>query len=87
MDPPHLHPRQSSPGGGLDTFQFYYYTPSTAAAAIFIVIFGLTTALHGWQMFRTKTWFLIPFLIGGCCMPSPPSPFSSYNESVGLMDS
>ena len=59
-------PRQS--GGGLDVFQFYYYTPSIAAAAIFIVVFAVTTSVHFWQMFKTKTWFLVPFLIGGLCM-------------------
>lgn len=54
-------------GGGLDTFQFYYFHPSLAAAAIFVAIFAITTIVHSWQMFRTKTWFLIPFLIGGFC--------------------
>lgn len=59
-----LLPRQS--GGGLDTFQFYYYSPSLAAATIFIVVFALTTGMHVFQMLKTRTWFLIPFFIGGC---------------------
>lgn len=80
MDPT-LLPRQSS-GGGLDAFQFYYYAPSMAAAAIFIAIFGLTTALHFWQMFRTRTWFLIPFLIGGCCEFSCPFPLPHYDPNA-----
>ncbi|KAJ5713851.1 RTA1-domain-containing protein [Penicillium malachiteum] len=46
-------------------FVLYYYTPSAAAAAIFIVLFGLSSLLHFWQLIRTRTWFMIPFLIGG----------------------
>ncbi|KAJ5654494.1 RTA1-domain-containing protein [Penicillium lividum] len=46
-------------------FKFYYYDPSAAAAAIFVVLFGLSTLLHFYQLVRTRTWFMIPFLIGG----------------------
>ncbi|KAJ5934302.1 hypothetical protein N7466_003849 [Penicillium verhagenii] len=46
-------------------FTFYYYDPSAAAAAIFLVLFGLSTLLHYYQLLRTRTWFMIPFLIGG----------------------
>lgn len=49
----------------LSDFRFYYYEPSMPAAIIFIVLFGISTALHLTQMFTTKTWFLIPFVIGG----------------------
>ena len=49
----------------LDGFEYYHYSPSMAAAIIFVIIFGVATALHFWQMLRSKTWFLIPFLIGG----------------------
>ncbi|KAJ5677833.1 uncharacterized protein N7477_003466 [Penicillium maclennaniae] len=45
-------------------FVFYYYTPSTAAAVIFTVLFGLSSLLHFYQLVRTRTWFMIPFLIG-----------------------
>ncbi|RAL04449.1 RTA1 domain-containing protein [Aspergillus ibericus CBS 121593] len=46
-------------------FEYYYYYPSLAAAVIFIICFLLTTLLHTFQLIRTKTWFFIPFLIGG----------------------
>ncbi|EHA26072.1 hypothetical protein ASPNIDRAFT_171417 [Aspergillus niger ATCC 1015] len=46
-------------------FEYYYYYPSLAAAVIFIICFLLTTLLHTFQLVRTKTWFFIPFLIGG----------------------
>ncbi|PWY85055.1 RTA1 like protein [Aspergillus heteromorphus CBS 117.55] len=47
------------------SFEYYYYYPSLAAAVIFIVCFLLTTLLHTYQLIRTKTWFFIPFVIGG----------------------
>lgn len=48
-------------------FVFYYYTPSTVAAVIFTVLFGLSSLLHFYQLVRTRTWFMIPFLIGAIC--------------------
>lgn len=54
-------------GGASDVinFRYYYYEPSLPAAIIFIVLFGLATLLHAFQMFKTRTWFMVPFLIGG----------------------
>ncbi|THC90177.1 hypothetical protein EYZ11_010354 [Aspergillus tanneri] len=46
-------------------FTFYYYEPSAPAAVIFLVLFGLSTILHFHQLIQTRTWFMIPFLIGG----------------------
>ncbi|KAI7285791.1 RTA1-domain-containing protein [Hortaea werneckii] len=46
-------------------FQYYDYVPSMAAAIIFVILFGASTGWHIWQMIKTKTWFLVPFLIGG----------------------
>jgi hypothetical protein len=43
----------------------YRYTPSTLLAAIFLGLFGLTTLLHNFQLVRTRTWYLIPLLVGG----------------------
>ena len=48
-------------------FKYYYYEPSMPAAIIFAVLFALATSLHFYQMLRTKTWFMIPFLVGGIC--------------------
>ena len=45
-------------------FKYFYYEPSMAAAVIFIILFAIATTLHFYQMFRTRTWFLIPFVIG-----------------------
>lgn len=46
-------------------FVLYRYNPSLAAAAIFVVLFGLTTGLHIFQTHKKRSWFMIPFLIGG----------------------
>ena len=35
------------------------------AAVIFVALFGLATLLHIFQMLRSRTWFMIPFVIGG----------------------
>ncbi|KAK3110177.1 hypothetical protein LTR53_015807 [Teratosphaeriaceae sp. CCFEE 6253] len=49
----------------LDGFVYYHYSPSLAAAILFAILFGLSTSLHSIQMLRSRTWFLIPFVIGG----------------------
>ena len=48
-------------------FKYYRYDPSMTAAIIFIVLFSTTTILHFYQLVRTKTWIVIPLLIGGIC--------------------
>ncbi|KAL3469438.1 RTA1 like protein-domain-containing protein [Aspergillus californicus] len=50
---------------GFENWQAYYYDPSIAAAAIFIVVYGMVTTLHTYHLFRTRTWFFIPMLLGG----------------------
>ncbi|RDL41347.1 uncharacterized protein BP5553_01326 [Venustampulla echinocandica] len=46
-------------------FRFYHYDPSFVAAAIFIVLFGISTLGHIIQLVRFRTWYFIPFVIGG----------------------
>lgn len=48
-------------------YQYYHYDPSSGAAVSFAAVFGLTTVIHIWQMIRTRTWYLTPFVIGGIC--------------------
>lgn len=48
-------------------FVFYTYNPSMPAAIIFIVVFGISSALHFWQLLRSRTWYFIAFLIGCLC--------------------
>lgn len=53
------------PRSATDSFKYYAYSPSLPAAIIFAALFALVTVLHSFQMFRSKTWFMIPFVIGG----------------------
>lgn len=52
---------------GRRTYALYKYDPSLAAAVIFCILFLFTTSLHAFQMWRKRTWFLIPLVVGGCC--------------------
>jgi hypothetical protein len=52
---------------GPKTYKLYQYHPSLAAAIILCLLFCLTTIYHAWQMFKRRTWFLIPFVVGGFC--------------------
>ncbi|KAI9038220.1 RTA1 domain-containing protein [Aspergillus affinis] len=54
---PHLEAREG--------FKFFQYTPSLGAAVVFIICFLITTTFHTYQMFRTRTWFFIAFVLGG----------------------
>ncbi|KAL2840614.1 RTA1 like protein-domain-containing protein [Aspergillus pseudodeflectus] len=46
-------------------YKYYEYNPSAGAAIPFAALFALSTAIHIWQMIRARTWYLIPFIIGG----------------------
>ena len=49
------------------SFVFYRYDPSLPAAVIFVVLFVVASLVHLFQLFRYKTWYFIPFVIGGIC--------------------
>ena len=46
-------------------FKLYRYSPSLAAAILLNILFFLASFLHLYQLLRTRTWFFIPFAIGG----------------------
>ncbi|KAG9197703.1 hypothetical protein G6514_001130 [Epicoccum nigrum] len=46
-------------------FVLYRYTPNLAAAVTFIVLFLLTTLFHTFQIWRKRTWYLLPLIVGG----------------------
>ncbi|KAM0542427.1 hypothetical protein ACHAPJ_012789 [Fusarium lateritium] len=48
----------------MGNYVFYHYSPSIPAAAATIALFGFSTLLHSYQMVRTRTWFMIPFIVG-----------------------
>ncbi|CZR51387.1 related to Rtm1p [Phialocephala subalpina] len=41
------------------------YSPSLAVGAIMTGIFAILTILHTIRLFKTRTWFCIPFIVGG----------------------
>jgi len=43
------------------------YTPTVAAGAIAAMVFFLLTGLHAWRLIQNRTWFCIPFVVGGFC--------------------
>lgn len=51
-------------------FKLYHYNPSAGSAVAFAAVFGLTTVIHIWQLGRNRTWYFIPFVIGGLCVSS-----------------
>ncbi|MCJ1442885.1 MAG: hypothetical protein MMC23_003382 [Stictis urceolatum] len=48
-------------------FKYYRYDPSIPAAGLFIALFILTTTLHTYQFIRTRTWIMLPLVLGGFC--------------------
>lgn len=51
--------------GSERSFVLYRYHPSLAAAAIFVVLFALTTGFHIYQTFRKRSWFMTALVVGG----------------------
>jgi hypothetical protein len=49
-------------------FAFYRYYPSMGGAVLFTLLFIGTTFYHMFQLFRTRAWYFVPFVIGGTCM-------------------
>jgi hypothetical protein len=41
------------------------YTPTIAAGVIAALVFLLLTLFHTWKLIKNRTWFCIPFVIGG----------------------
>lgn len=41
------------------------YTPTTAAGVVAALVFIILTVLHTWRLVKNRTWFCIPFVIGG----------------------
>jgi hypothetical protein len=67
------HPDINDP----DAFVLYRYRPNLAAAVIFIICFLLTTLFHTFQIWRKRTWYFIPLVIGGICTASPYYPYAA----------
>ncbi|CAO2651437.1 Nn.00g040070.m01.CDS01 [Neocucurbitaria sp. VM-36] len=56
----------------LETYKGTYlwkYIPNLPAAITFAILFLILTILHTWRMIKHRTWFCIPFVVGGFCEP------------------
>lgn len=57
---------QATTGGDADfNFEYYRYNPSKGAALVFVILFGISSGIHGFQLIKHRTWYFIPFLLGG----------------------
>ncbi|KAH8593053.1 RTA1 like protein-domain-containing protein [Bisporella sp. PMI_857] len=45
--------------------EYWQYRPSAVAGFITAAIFGILTVFHLFRLFKTRTWFCIPLVIGG----------------------
>lgn len=48
-----------------EDYKLYNYEPSLPAAIVFAVAFLGTTSLNGYHMGKFRTWYWIPFVLGG----------------------
>jgi hypothetical protein len=46
-------------------YVFFVQRPNEAAGFAFMVLFILAALAHLFYLFRLRTWFFIPFVIGG----------------------
>ncbi|KAF5009596.1 hypothetical protein FDECE_4200 [Fusarium decemcellulare] len=58
------NPPKSSNMANEEVNDRYKYDPSMAAAIIFIVTFALSGLYHTFQVFRLRSWYFIPFIVG-----------------------
>lgn len=58
-------------------YYLYHYNPSIAGAVIFAILFAILSILHFYRLFRTRTWFMLAFAIGGLCKNLLPHQFFS----------
>ncbi|KAF1950304.1 hypothetical protein CC80DRAFT_243785 [Byssothecium circinans] len=49
----------------LPEYELWPYTPSIAGGVIAAIVFILLTGLHTWRLIQNRSWFCIPFVIGG----------------------
>lgn len=85
--------RQSGADYQTAVWAYYRYFPSEVAAIIFTALFAIATFVHLYKLLCHRTWFFIPFIIGGFCefisrIPLEHPPFANanynYNKSNGL---
>ncbi|KAJ4288584.1 hypothetical protein N0V90_011821 [Kalmusia sp. IMI 367209] len=46
-------------------WKLWSYTPSVAGGVIAAIIFFILTSIHAFRLIKNRTWFCIPFIVGG----------------------
>ncbi|KAE8338225.1 hypothetical protein BDV24DRAFT_176828 [Aspergillus arachidicola] len=46
-------------------YYLWLYVPSIGAAITFLLFYGIATIFHTYRLIKTRTWFCLPFVIGG----------------------
>ena len=59
-------------------YKLWNYTPSIAGGVIGAIVFFILTFLHTWRLVKNRTWFCIPFVIGGFVSPAPLPPINLH---------
>jgi len=62
-------------------FSYYQYEPSMPAAVVAMLAFLITSLFHSYQLTRTRSWYLIPLIVGGYSK----FPFSSSCSTFSLL--
>lgn len=58
-------------------YYLWDYVPSLAASVVFTIAFFIATVAVSWRMLRTRTWFCIPFVLGGV---------GTYRNNIRILD-
>ncbi|KAF2424947.1 RTA1 like protein [Tothia fuscella] len=60
-----VDPNFPNPNGPADApIIIYGYTPSLAVALLGVILFSISAILHAFQLFRYRTWWFTPVLVG-----------------------
>jgi len=66
-------------------YYLWKYLPSLPAAAIFVVLFAVITAAHGYKLWKSKLWRLCIWLVIGGLSLSPSTPPPPRSNPTNLV--
>lgn len=61
----YVDPNFPNPNGPQDApIIIFGYTPSFAVGLLGVILFSISTLLHSYQIYRYRTWYFIPVVVG-----------------------
>ena len=61
----YVDPNFPNPNGPADApIIIFGYTPSFALGLLGVILFSISTILHSYQIYRYRTWYFIPVVVG-----------------------